>query len=135
MRTKTEQSQESLDEFSAEQKEFSDFEAIIENNAEIFKRMWRLENGEGAYVIRTIKDAIDVKDIKTSDRYKKKKISIALRKVVFERDKYRCKHCETHLDLTVDHINPESKGGETALDNFQTLCRSCNSKKGIGKES
>lgn len=28
-----------------------------------------------------------------------------------------------------DHIKPESWGGETSLDNLQTLCRSCNSKK------
>ena len=42
---------------------------------------------------------------------------------------YRCKHCSTHLDLSADHIKPESWGGETTLDNLQTLCRSCNSKK------
>jgi 5-methylcytosine-specific restriction endonuclease McrA len=64
---------------------------------------------------------------------KKLKASIpnSLRTAVFERDAYRCKHCDSHIDLTADHIVPESKGGETTLENLQTLCRSCNCKKGV----
>ena len=63
-------------------------------------------------------------------KYKKKAtIPNSLRKKVFERDEYRCKHCGTHVDLCADHIKPESWGGETTLDNLQTLCRSRNSKK------
>ena len=60
----------------------------------------------------------------------KAKISHELQKLVFERDEYRCKHCGTHLKLTVDHIHPESKGGALDMENLQTLCASCNSKKG-----
>jgi len=33
-------------------------------------------------------------------------------------------------ELTVDHIDPWSKGGRTVLSNAQLLCRVCNSKKG-----
>lgn len=44
---------------------------------------------------------------------------------------YRCAYCDTHIDLTVDHIQPESLGGETKERNLQTLCRSCNSSKGF----
>lgn len=62
--------------------------------------------------------------------YRKAEISASLRKAVYERDLYRCKHCGTHLDLSVDHIVPESKGGATDLSNLQTLCRPCNSRKG-----
>ncbi len=62
--------------------------------------------------------------------YKKTEISRYLTKKVFERDRYRCKRCHTWLDLTCDHIIPESKGGPTTLDNLQTLCRGCNSSKG-----
>jgi len=61
---------------------------------------------------------------------KKHKISNTLRKSVFERDMYRCVSCSTHLELCCDHIHPESKGGLTVYENLQTLCRSCNSKKG-----
>ncbi len=62
---------------------------------------------------------------------RKQVISQQLRTQVFERDAYRCKHCGTHKDLRADHIHPESKGGTTTLDNLQTLCASCNSKKGV----
>jgi len=60
----------------------------------------------------------------------KKKIPTHLRVKVFERDSYRCVHCSGWIDLCADHIIPESKGGLTAFENLQTLCRSCNSKKG-----
>lgn len=54
----------------------------------------------------------------------------ALRKAVFERDAYRCLHCGTWIDLTIDHIHPRIRGGTDAFTNLQTLCRSCNSSKG-----
>ncbi|MVT28523.1 HNH endonuclease [Acidovorax citrulli] len=44
---------------------------------------------------------------------------------------YRCVSCGGFKDLTCDHIHPESKGGPTTLDNLQTMCRPCNSKKGV----
>jgi hypothetical protein len=60
----------------------------------------------------------------------KRPIPRSLRKLVFERDAYRCRHCDGYVDLCCDHVIPESKGGPTTLDNLQTLCRSCNSRKG-----
>lgn len=63
-------------------------------------------------------------------RDQKQKISRGLAKRVMERDAYRCQHCGTWRNLTVDHIIPESKGGTLDFDNLQTLCQSCNSKKG-----
>lgn len=62
--------------------------------------------------------------------YTKSKISTTKKKTVLERDKYRCINCDTHKDLCVDHIQPESRGGDNTLSNLQTLCRSCNSSKG-----
>jgi len=62
--------------------------------------------------------------------YRKRIIPSSLRDEVFERDNYTCRHCGSTDHLTADHIYPESKGGETTLDNLQTLCRSCNSRKG-----
>lgn len=60
----------------------------------------------------------------------KEKITAKLRKQVYELDAYRCRHCGTWEDLSVDHIIAESKGGPTMLHNLQTLCCSCNSRKG-----
>ena len=50
-----------------------------------------------------------------------------------EQGLYECKKCHQHFtsdELTVDHINPWSKGGRTVLSNAQLICRACNSSKG-----
>lgn len=62
--------------------------------------------------------------------YVKKPISSKLRWKVFQRDDYQCLRCGSRSDLTADHIYAEVHGGPTTMDNLQTLCRSCNSKKG-----
>lgn len=61
---------------------------------------------------------------------RKARIGRAMSRAVMERDAYRCVACGTHLNLTCDHIIPESKGGPTTLDNLQTMCQPCNSRKG-----
>lgn len=53
-----------------------------------------------------------------------------LRWAVWERDNFICQMCGGRQQLSVDHIVPESKGGTLDLDNLQTLCRRCNSRKG-----
>jgi 5-methylcytosine-specific restriction endonuclease McrA len=61
---------------------------------------------------------------------KKIPIPYSLRRAVFERDAYRCCGCGSWKQLAVDHIYPESRGGMPVMENLQTLCKSCNSKKG-----
>jgi len=61
---------------------------------------------------------------------RKKRVGRALKKKVFERDAYRCQHSGGWEDLCADHVIPESKGGQATIDNLQTLCRVCNSRKG-----
>lgn len=62
-------------------------------------------------------------------------ISDKLRYQVLKRDKFKCCACGVSpaknlgVELHVDHIIPWSKGGETTLENLQTLCSRCN----IGK--
>lgn len=63
-------------------------------------------------------------------RYRKQPIPPELRSVVFERDGHACRHCGSSRDLHADHIVAESRGGPTSIDNLQTLCRTCNMKKG-----
>lgn len=56
-----------------------------------------------------------------------------LRWRVFARDNYRCQVCGQageHGALTIDHIQPKSRGGADNTDNLQTLCWSCNARKG-----
>ena len=50
--------------------------------------------------------------------------------LVFERDEYTCVYCGCAENLTVDHILPLSRGGDSEIDNLATACRKCNSSKG-----
>lgn len=62
----------------------------------------------------------------------KRPISLRLRFIVMRRDNFKCRKdgwspaTGTGRTLEVDHIIPWSKGGETVLDNLQTLCSVCN---------
>lgn len=60
----------------------------------------------------------------------KKKVSHAVRKEVMERDAYRCQRCGGHRDLHLDHVIPESRGGDSTPANLRVLCASCNAEKG-----
>lgn len=63
-------------------------------------------------------------------KYEKKPIPEPLRWQVFERDGFACRGCGTRQMLRADHVVAERRGGLATLENLQTLCRSCNSKKG-----
>lgn len=98
---------------------------------------WHWGDGEGDIVLSKLRAAVLEAgkqwpyDSKVRPQvYQKKKIGRKLAKMVMERDAYRCVTCGTHHDLCCDHIHPETLGGPTTLDNLQTMCRSCNSKKG-----
>lgn len=82
-----------------------------------------------AVVVGRLRDSGLYKD-KEPSRPTKVKIPGWMRKQVFERDAYRCVVCRSHIDLEADHVYPESLGGETSVANLQTLCKSCNCKKG-----
>lgn len=67
---------------------------------------------------------------KLSQGSKRTPISNGLRRAVYERDNFSCLHCGSREQLSIDHIIPWSKGGSHDFGNLQTLCKSCNSKKG-----
>lgn len=62
---------------------------------------------------------------------RKQPIPAKLRLQVIDRDNGRCRACGIgdRDALQADHIIPESKGGETSLDNLQALCSVCNNRK------
>lgn len=59
-------------------------------------------------------------------------VSLRLRFKVLQRDNFKCCICgaspakDPSVELHIDHITPWSKGGETVIDNLQTLCSKCN---------
>ena len=62
-------------------------------------------------------------------------INWRLRFIIMRRDNFKCKNCgrspatDPSIILHVDHIKAWANGGETVLENLQTLCSKCN----IGK--
>ncbi|MEO7019381.1 MAG: HNH endonuclease [Ktedonobacteraceae bacterium] len=47
------------------------------------------------------------------------------------RDEDTCQYCGKHVrELTLDHIIPRSRGGQSTWENLVASCRSCNGKKG-----
>ena len=59
-------------------------------------------------------------------------VNLRLRFKVLQRDNFKCCICgaspakNSDVELHVDHIIPWSKGGETVIENLQTLCSKCN---------
>jgi 5-methylcytosine-specific restriction endonuclease McrA len=55
------------------------------------------------------------------------------RKNILMRDRYTCQYCQRILpssELTLDHVIPRSRAGETAWENLVACCHHCNNRKG-----
>jgi 5-methylcytosine-specific restriction endonuclease McrA len=55
------------------------------------------------------------------------------RRTILARDFYTCQYCNQQFgkaSLTIDHVVPRSRGGETRWDNVVTACGPCNRRKG-----
>lgn len=49
---------------------------------------------------------------------------------VYRRDGSRCRYCgDTRGPFQLDHVYPESKGGETSVNNLVVSCSRCNNRK------
>jgi 5-methylcytosine-specific restriction endonuclease McrA len=65
----------------------------------------------------------------------KRRRLIALRASILELARHRCDYCQvselvTGSTLELDHLLPESLGGETIEENLWAACRECNNAKG-----
>jgi 5-methylcytosine-specific restriction endonuclease McrA len=101
---------------------------VLKDRAEI------LERGEGALhserltferpcVIRLVRYVRVPRDVH------RRKIT---RKAVLARDSWTCQYCGRHAatGLTVDHVIPRSRGGQSVWENIVASCAPCNRKKG-----
>ena len=55
------------------------------------------------------------------------------RKNILMRDRYTCQYCHRTLpscELTLDHVVPRSRAGETTWENLVACCHACNRQKG-----
>lgn len=77
-------------------------------------------------------EIIENNSIPKSSHKTSRDVNDRLRFKVMKRDNFKCCFCgrapatTPGLELHIDHIKPWSKGGETTLDNLQTLCSDCN---------
>ena len=49
------------------------------------------------------------------------------------RDRYTCQYCHRTLpsgEMTLDHVIPRSRAGETTWENLVACCHHCNNRKG-----
>jgi 5-methylcytosine-specific restriction endonuclease McrA len=66
------------------------------------------------------------------DRLPKQKLHLNRRNVL-ARDGHVCQYCGRHFPthlLSIDHVVPRSRGGETTWENVVCACLTCNVKKG-----
>jgi 5-methylcytosine-specific restriction endonuclease McrA len=84
------------------------------------------------------KEGIKNLEVKPTTKHKtSRNINWRLRFIVMRHDNFKCKGCgrspatDPSIILHVDHIKAWSNGGETILENLQTLCSKCN----IGKSN
>lgn len=61
-----------------------------------------------------------------------RKVNLRMRFKIMLRDNFKCCICgaspakDSSVELHIDHIIPWAKGGETVIENLQTLCSKCN---------
>ena len=84
--------------------------------------------------VYTVSSRIAVPEIITLKRYNKlpqREVKYS-RQTIFQRDNYTCAYCGGDFqrsDLTIDHIDPKSKGGRSSWKNTISSCRKCNARK------
>lgn len=93
-------------------------------------------NGENVDNTAMMVKMIDIDQVQEHEHKTPRSINLRLRFCVFQRDHFKCCICgaspakDPTVTLHVDHVKPWSSGGETTLDNLQTLCSKCNLGKG-----
>lgn len=100
---------------------------ILKQKAEV------LENGDG--VLRSETMSLDrpevirlVSFVRVPRDIHRRRIT---RKAVLARDGWACQYCGSDKPgLTVDHVIPRSRGGESVWENIVAACAACNRRKG-----
>lgn len=116
----------------------NEFDIMMEEYRECIEFSFAFGGNDVSFIMHKIKDFLGCEpetNHQINKINKRSKISQSKRVAVFEKDKYRCVRCKTHLNLTIDHIIPIAKDGNNDLENLQTLCKSCNSSKGTKDNS
>jgi len=97
-------------------------EAFIASLADERKLLSRIETEQNAEPKRAPAVVLTHKTPRT--------VNYRLRLLVMDRDNFKCCFCgrtkDDGIKLVVDHKTPWDAGGETVMENLQTLCEPCN---------
>ena len=99
-----------------------------ESNKDSFDKTEKVDSDNNNKEIKVVKKGVIVSKQHITGR----DVNLRLRFKVLQRDNFKCCSCgaspakDPSVELHVDHIIPWSKGGETTMENLQTLCSKCN---------
>lgn len=103
----------------------------------VWKGSAQMVEVDATRVLRTQHSTFEVPSVIRLVRYhnirKRRRESGKQRFRIFVRDAFRCQYCAKKFaaaDLTLDHIDPRSRGGSDESDNLATSCNPCNQRKG-----
>lgn len=121
---------------AAQERHDDELTAAVEQGLEDLLELATERYRDDDYALRWIQRLVDrrLREISPPSNRTKARISREVRWKVWKHDDFRCKHCGSRDALSVDHVYPESRGGSSDLDNLQTLCMPCNSRKGARVE-
>jgi 5-methylcytosine-specific restriction endonuclease McrA len=103
----------------------------------IWKRTAQVVERDGERVLRSQHFTFEVPSVIRLVEYvdvrKRRNASGKQRLRILMRDRWKCQYCGvrgTQFDLTLDHIQPRSRGGRSDVENLCAACKSCNQRKG-----
>jgi 5-methylcytosine-specific restriction endonuclease McrA len=99
---------------------------LLKQKAEMLERHARELHSERYTVARPVVIRL-VSYVRVPRQAHRRKIT---RRAVFARDGWACQYCGSRSNLTVDHVIPRSKGGQSSWENIVASCGPCNRRKG-----
>lgn len=101
-----------------------------------FKNSVFVEEWDGERVLRSAHDEFPVPSVirrRTYINVRRRREQSGMKRLrIYMRDKFRCQYCgdkKAVAKLTLDHIQPRSRGGDNSPLNVVTSCVECNNRK------
>ncbi len=94
----------------------------------------KLRPGDGERFIQAVRFRLRVPEVLTLNAYDRLPAAAVTfsRRNIFKRDRFACQYCGVQPgseELTLDHIVPRARGGESRWDNCVLACVECNKRK------
>ena len=100
---------------------------LLKEKAEIVERAaWELRSEHTAMPRPVVIRLVQLRATSRATPHRRK----ITRRAVFARDGWACQYCGSRSNLTVDHVIPRSKGGDSSWENIVASCAPCNRRKG-----